>query len=73
MMNANDIKKAIEYMKAQKKNLEKEVIDLKAHLAKRVYGMGREELLMVANRIARLEKRIEAGQAKIDMAELIVR
>lgn len=35
--------------------------------------MGSEELIMVANRIAYLEKRIEAGRAKIDLAELIVR
>ena len=32
MMNADDIKKGIECMKAQKKSLEKEMLDLKTHL-----------------------------------------
>lgn len=73
MMNADDIKKGIECMKAQKKSLEKEILNLKTHLVRGVYDMGSEELIMVANRIAYLEKRIEAGRAKIDLAELIVR
>lgn len=73
MMNADDIKKGIECMKAQKKSLEKEMLDLKTHLVRGIYDMGSEELIMVANRIAYLEKRIEAGRAKIDLAELIVR
>lgn len=73
MMNADDIKKGIECMKAQKKSLEKEILNLKTHLVRGVYDMGSEELIMVANRIAYLEKRIEAGMAKIDLAELIVR
>ena len=73
MMNADDIKKGIECMKAQKKSLEKEMLDLKTHLVMGIYDMGSEELITVANRIAYLEKRIEAGQAKIDLAELIVR
>lgn len=73
MMNAEDIKKGIECMKAQKKSLEKEMLDLKTHLVRGIYDMGSEELIMVANRIAYLEKRIEAGRAKIDLAELIVR
>lgn len=73
MMNADDIKKGIESMKAQKKNLEEEMIDLKTHLVRGIYDMGSEELIMVANRIAYLEKRIEAERAKIDLAELIVR
>ena len=33
MMNADDIKKGIECMKAQEKSLEKEMLDLKTHLA----------------------------------------
>lgn len=61
MMNADDIKKGIECMKAQKKSLEKEMLDLKTHLVRGIYDMGSEELIMVANRIAYLEKRIEAG------------
>lgn len=73
MMNADDIKKGIECMKAQKKSLEKEMLDLKTHLVMGIYDMGSEELITVANRIACLEKRIEAGQAKINLAELIVR
>ena len=73
MMNADDIKKGIGCMKAQKKSLEEEMIDLKTHLVRGIYDMGSEELIMVANRIAYLEKRIEAGRAKIDLAELIVR
>lgn len=73
MMNADDIKKGIECMKAQKKSLEKEILNLKTHLVSGVYDMGSEELITVANKIAYLEKRIEAGRAKIDLAELIVR
>lgn len=73
MMNADEIKKAIECMKDQKKSLEEEMIDLKTHLIRGIYDTGNEELIMVANRIASLEKRIEAGRAKIDIAELIVR
>lgn len=73
MMNADDIKKGIECMKAHKKSLEKEVLNLKTHLVRGVYDMGSEELIAVANEIAYLEKRIEAGRAKIDLAELIVR
>lgn len=73
MMNADDIKKGIECMKAQKASLEKEMLNLKTHLVRGIYDMGSEELIMVANRIAYLEKRIEAGRAKIDLAELIVR
>lgn len=73
MMNADDIKKGIECMKAQKCSLENEMLNLKTHLVRGVYDMGSEELIMVANRIAYLEKRIEAGRAKIDLAELIVR
>lgn len=73
MMNADDIKKGIECMKAQKKSLEKEVLDLKTYLVRGIYDMGSEELVMVANRIAGLERRIEAGRSKIDLVELIVR
>lgn len=73
MMNADDIKKGIECMKAQKKSLEKEILNLKTHLVRGIYDMGSEELITVANKIAYLEKRIEAGRAKIDLAELIVR
>ena len=73
MMNADDIKKGIECMKAQKKSLEKEILNLKTRLVSGVYDMGSEELVAVANKIAYLEKRIEAGGAKIDLAELIVR
>lgn len=73
MMNADDIKKGIESMKAQKKSLEKEVFDLKTHLASSIYDMGSEELIMIANRIAHFEKQIESGRAKIEIAELIVR
>lgn len=73
MMNADDIKKSIECMKTQKKSLEEEMVDLKTRLFMGICDTGNEELIMVANRIAHLEKRIEAGQAKIDIAELIVR
>lgn len=73
MMNADDIKKGIECMKAQNKSLEKEILNLKTHLVRGVYDMGSEELITVANKIAYLEKRIEAGRAKIDLSELIVR
>ena len=73
MMNADDIKKGIECMKAQEESLEKEILNLKTHLVRGVYDMGSEELITVANKIAYLEKRIEAGRAKIDLAELIVR
>lgn len=34
MMNADDIKKGIECMKAQKKSLEKEILNLKTHLVR---------------------------------------
>lgn len=73
MMNANEIKKAIECMKAQKKILDKELFDLKTHLAMGIYDMKSDELITVANRIAHLEKRIEAGEGKIAIAELILR
>ena len=46
MMNADDIKKGIECMKAQKKSLEKEMLDLKTHLVRGIYDMGSEELIM---------------------------
>ena len=73
MMNADDIKKGIECMKAQEKSLEKKMLDLKTHLVRGVYDMESEELITVASKIAYLEKRIEAGRAKINLAELIVR
>lgn len=73
MMDADDIKSGIECMKAQKRGLEKEVLDLKTNLVRGVYDMGSEELIAVAGKIAYLERRIEAGRAKINLAELIVR
>lgn len=39
MMNADGIKKGIECMKAQKKSLEKEILNLKTHLVRGVYDM----------------------------------
>ena len=73
MISEAALKNGIESMKKMKNQLENEMFDLRSHLAEQAFDLTAAELAAQVARIAELEKRIEAGKAKIALAEAIAR
>lgn len=72
MMNADELKKQIDYMQKQVDNLTDRMFEMRSELAKRVYDMDAVDIVAMANRMKDLEERIEVGMQKIAMAKRIL-
>lgn len=72
MMNADELKKQIDYMQKQVDNLTDRMFEMRSELAKRVYDMDTVDIVAMANRMNDLEERLEVGMQKIAMAKRIL-
>ena len=72
MMNADELKKQIDYMQKQIGSLTDRMFEMRSELAKRVYDMDTVDIVAMANRMNDLEERIVAGDQKVAMAKRIL-
>lgn len=72
MMNADELKKQIDYMQKQVDNLTDRMFEMRSELAERVYDMDTVDIVAMANRMNDLEERLEVGMQKIAMAKRIL-
>lgn len=72
MMDADELKKQIDYMQKQVDNLTDRMFEMRSELAKRVYDMDTVDIVAMANRMNDLEERIVVGDQKVAMAKRIL-
>lgn len=72
MMNADELKKQIDYMHKQIGSLTDRMFDMRSELAKRVYDMDAVDIVAMANRMKDLEERIVVADQKVAMAKRIL-
>ena len=65
MMTADEMKKQIDHINHQ-------LFEMRAELAKRVFGMDTVDIVAMANRMNDLEERIVVGDQKVAMAKRIL-
>lgn len=72
MMDADELKKQIDYMQKQVDNLIDRMFEMRSELDKRVYDMDTVDIVAMANRMNDLEERIVVGNQKVAMAKRIL-
>lgn len=72
MMTSEELKSQIAHMEKQVDNLEHQLFEMRAELAKRVFDMDTVDIVAMANRMNDLEERIEVGKQKVVMAKRIL-
>lgn len=72
MMDADELKKQIDYMQKQVDNLTDRMFEMRSELSKRVYDMDTVDIVAMANRMNDLEERIVVGDQKVAMAKRIL-